>query len=161
GFARRAAHSSMEQSVITRSRIHKTQGTFAGVLFRSVYFSFPGRRAGSIHPRGGVPHAGAGHENVRRQNPAGGASRARDRLPQARPRGATCLRLGLVRTQAAYRATGTRLSTIDLEWELNAHKHTQLPWLYQMSTCRNLHLTCRLMVNRGLYAAINRCGLTG
>jgi putative transposase len=42
---------------------------------------------------------------------------------------------GLSRKQEAYRATGTSPSAIDLHRELNALKQTDLPWMYEVSTC--------------------------
>src|SRR5262249_47312091 len=42
---------------------------------------------------------------------------------------------GLARTQAAYRATGTSPSAIDLHRDLNVLKKTDLPWLSQVSMC--------------------------
>ena len=42
---------------------------------------------------------------------------------------------GLARKQEVYRATGTRLSAMDLHRELNALKQTTVPWLYAVSKC--------------------------
>lgn len=42
---------------------------------------------------------------------------------------------GLARKQEAYKATGKRLSAIDLHRELNALKKTELPWMYAVSKC--------------------------
>jgi IS605 OrfB family transposase len=42
---------------------------------------------------------------------------------------------GLVRKQEAYKATGRSPSAIALHRELNVRKQTDLPWLYQVSTC--------------------------
>src|SRR5215469_4477225 len=42
---------------------------------------------------------------------------------------------GLARKQAAYLATGTSPSAIDLHRELNALKKTELPWMYAVSKC--------------------------
>src|SRR5262249_16026721 len=42
---------------------------------------------------------------------------------------------GLQRKQAAYEATGTSPSAVDLHRELNALKPTELPWLYDVSKC--------------------------
>jgi putative transposase len=42
---------------------------------------------------------------------------------------------GLARKQAAYAATGTSPSAIDLHRELNALKQTDLSWMYEVSKC--------------------------
>src|SRR5712664_1801304 len=42
---------------------------------------------------------------------------------------------GLARKQAAYAATGTSPSAIDLHRELNALKQTDVPWMYEVSKC--------------------------
>ena len=42
---------------------------------------------------------------------------------------------GLARKQEAYKATGKSPSAVELHRELNARKRSELPWLYQVSTC--------------------------
>jgi transposase len=42
---------------------------------------------------------------------------------------------GLARKQESYRATGKSPSAIDLHRELNALKQTDVPWMYEVSTC--------------------------
>jgi len=42
---------------------------------------------------------------------------------------------GLARKQEAYRATGTTPSAMDLHRDLNAVKHTNFPWMYEVSKC--------------------------
>jgi putative transposase len=42
---------------------------------------------------------------------------------------------GLARKQEAYRATGTSPSAIDLHRELNTRKHSDVPWMYEVSKC--------------------------
>src|SRR5215469_4420712 len=42
---------------------------------------------------------------------------------------------GLTRKQESYRATGKSPSAIDLHRELNALKHTDVPWMYEVSKC--------------------------
>jgi len=42
---------------------------------------------------------------------------------------------GLHRKQEAYRATGTIPSAMELHRELNALKHTDVPWMYEVSKC--------------------------
>jgi hypothetical protein len=42
---------------------------------------------------------------------------------------------GLARKQDAYTGTGTSPSAIELHRELNVLKQTELPWMYDASTC--------------------------
>jgi putative transposase len=42
---------------------------------------------------------------------------------------------GLARSQEVYRATGKRPTPIDLHKDLNRLKHTEYPWMYEVSKC--------------------------
>ncbi|HEY1388024.1 MAG TPA: RNA-guided endonuclease TnpB family protein [Ktedonobacterales bacterium] len=42
---------------------------------------------------------------------------------------------GLRRKQEAYKQTGMMPTAIDLHWELNALKKTEVPWMYEVSKC--------------------------
>jgi putative transposase len=65
--------------------------------------------------------------------------------------------LGLRRRQDAYHATGTNPSAMDLHRELNALKKTELPWMYDVSTCALQKALCNL--DHAFAHFVRRCAL--
>src|SRR5262249_21594790 len=131
-----ARRQQIRRRVITRSSLHKLLSPFQAL--RSLRCHFHGDRGASTPAEGRRGPMGVTVTRTRtRADKTELAVNVWQVMACRRHAGAArfAYTWGLAHKHEVYRAIGKSPSAIDLHRELNTRKHTDLSWLYQVSTC--------------------------